>query len=90
MKQGGFPAVCCQLLPSVVCVCVCVFCVLTSSQVGRGGQVSEVIQADDINDGADHSRMILYREGEGGTDEHVRHDWTFYIQTVGRVLIHYV
>lgn len=76
MKQGGFPAVCCQLLPSVVCVCVCVFCVLTSSQVGRGGQVSEVIQADDINDGADHSRMILYgkeREGQTSTLDMIEH-----------------
>lgn len=55
-------------------VCVCVFCVLTSSQVGRGGQVSEVIQADDINDGADHSRMILYGKEREGQTRHVRHD----------------
>jgi len=34
--------------------------VLTSSQVSRRSQVGKVIQADDINDGADHSRVILH------------------------------
>lgn len=50
----------------VVMMCV-VFCVrawvrVTSSQVGRGSQVGKVIQADDIDDGADHSCVILGEE----------------------------
>lgn len=38
--------------------------VLTSSQVGGRGQVGEVIQADDVDDGADHSRMVLHGREE--------------------------
>ena len=32
---------------------------LTSSQVGRGSQVGEVVQADDIDDGTDNTGMVL-------------------------------
>ena len=42
--------------------------VLTSSQVRRGSQVGKVIQADDVNDGADHSRMVLCEEEDRQED----------------------
>lgn len=46
----------------VVMMCVVFFVHVTSSQVGRRSQVGEVIQADDIDDGADHSCVILGEE----------------------------
>lgn len=60
-----------QLAAGQPCLCPsCDLCALTSSQVSRRRQVRKVIQADDVDDGADHARMVLHRERErerGGT-----------------------
>lgn len=50
------------MLPSRVCVAL--LWVLTSSKVSRCSQVSKVIQADHVDNGADHSRMILEETAE--------------------------
>lgn len=75
-EKQGFSlsaAVCYQLLLYIICV----LCSLTSSQVRRGSQVSKVIQADDVNDGTDHSCMVLC--GRRRTHRHIiiKHDWVF-------------
>lgn len=56
-----------QLAVGQPCLCPsCDLCALTSSQVSRRRQVRKVIQADDVDDGADHARMVLHREREEG------------------------
>lgn len=65
LRNGGFPRL---QLCVVSCYCALfVFWVLTSSQVSRGSQVGKVIQADDVNDGADHTRMVLHGRRQADT-----------------------
>lgn len=65
---GLFPNCCQRCVISRYCTWF-VCCVLTSSQVSGGSQIGEVIQADDVNDGADHSRMVLH--GRRRTRRHI-------------------